>query len=81
MRDLLVAAYRDDGFPATIVRPSATYDKTKMPLAGGWTALRRRSPRSSRGAAGVSPGIVPVPSGQPGRDGPQAALLNCRRPC
>ncbi len=47
--DLLVAAFRDDGFPATIVRPSHTYDKTKMPLVGGWTALRRRAPRSSRG--------------------------------
>ena len=26
--DLLVAAYREDGFPATIVRPSHTYDRT-----------------------------------------------------
>jgi nucleoside-diphosphate-sugar epimerase len=39
--DLLVRAYRDEGFPATIVRPSHTYDKTKVPLSGGWTALER----------------------------------------
>jgi nucleoside-diphosphate-sugar epimerase len=39
--DLLVRAYRDEGFPATIVRPSHTYDKTKVPLSGGWTALAR----------------------------------------
>ena len=39
--DLLVAAYRESGFPATIVRPSHTYDKTLVPLDGGWTALQR----------------------------------------
>ncbi|HEX3492838.1 MAG TPA: NAD-dependent epimerase/dehydratase family protein [Streptosporangiaceae bacterium] len=39
--DLLVAAYRDEGFPATIVRPSHTYDQTLIPLDGGWTALAR----------------------------------------
>jgi nucleoside-diphosphate-sugar epimerase len=39
--DLLVAAYRDEDFPATIVRPSHTYDKTLIPLHGGWTALSR----------------------------------------
>ena len=39
--DLLVAAYRDEGFPATIVRPSHTYDKTCVPFDGGWTALGR----------------------------------------
>ena len=39
--DLLVAAYRDSGFPATIVRPSHTYDKTLIPLDGGWTQLQR----------------------------------------
>ncbi len=39
--DLLVAAYRDSGFPATIVRPSHTYDKTSVPFDGGWTALQR----------------------------------------
>jgi nucleoside-diphosphate-sugar epimerase len=39
--DLLVAAYREHGFPATIVRPSHTYDQTMVPLEGGWTALDR----------------------------------------
>ncbi|MGD0705684.1 MAG: SDR family oxidoreductase [Trebonia sp.] len=39
--DLLVAEYRDSGFPATIVRPSHTYDGTKTVLSGGWTSLAR----------------------------------------
>ena len=39
--DLLVAAYRAEGFPATIVRPSHTYDRTLVPLYGGWTAMAR----------------------------------------
>jgi nucleoside-diphosphate-sugar epimerase len=39
--DLLTRVYRDEGFPATIVRPSHTYDKTLIPLDGGWTALAR----------------------------------------
>jgi nucleoside-diphosphate-sugar epimerase len=39
--DLLVAAYRAEGFPATIVRPSHTYDKTTVPFDGGWTVLGR----------------------------------------
>jgi nucleoside-diphosphate-sugar epimerase len=39
--DMLVAAYREDGFPATIVRPSHTYDKTTVPFDGGWTVLGR----------------------------------------
>ncbi|WP_182111849.1 MULTISPECIES: NAD-dependent epimerase/dehydratase family protein [unclassified Actinotalea] len=39
--DLLVRAYRDDAFPATIVRPSHTYDKTLVPLDGGWTVIER----------------------------------------
>ncbi len=34
--DVLVRAYRESGFPATIVRPSLTYD-TVLPIAvGGW---------------------------------------------
>ena len=32
--DLLVAAYRESGFPATIVRPSHTYDETLLPTMG-----------------------------------------------
>jgi nucleoside-diphosphate-sugar epimerase len=39
--DLLVAAYREQGFPATIVRPSHTYDQTVVPFDGGWTVLGR----------------------------------------
>jgi nucleoside-diphosphate-sugar epimerase len=39
--DLLVAQYRATGFPATIVRPSHTYDATKTVLSGGWTPLAR----------------------------------------
>ena len=39
--DLLVAAYRQLGFPATIVRPSHTYDKTLVPFDGGWTVAGR----------------------------------------
>jgi nucleoside-diphosphate-sugar epimerase len=39
--DVLVAAYRDTGFPVTIVRPSHTYDETLIPLEGGWTTLQR----------------------------------------
>jgi nucleoside-diphosphate-sugar epimerase len=50
--DLLVAAYRNDGFPATIVRPSHTYDRTTVPLLGHWTALDRMR----RGRGVVVPG-------------------------
>jgi nucleoside-diphosphate-sugar epimerase len=39
--DLLVRAYREDGFPATIVRPSHTYDRTLVPFDGGWTVVER----------------------------------------
>lgn len=39
--DLLVQRYRDDGFPVTIVRPSHTYDRTSVPLTGGWTDVER----------------------------------------
>ena len=36
--ELLMAAYRRDGFPVTIVRPSLTYDETNIPVAiGSWT--------------------------------------------
>jgi nucleoside-diphosphate-sugar epimerase len=38
---LLTEAYREEGFPATIVRPSHTYDKTTIPFDGKWTALAR----------------------------------------
>jgi nucleoside-diphosphate-sugar epimerase len=39
--DVLVAAYRDEGFPMTIVRPSHTYDRTMVPFDGGWTVPGR----------------------------------------
>jgi len=39
--DLLVEAYRDRGFPATIVRPSHTYDRTLVPFDAGWTFVER----------------------------------------
>ncbi|MEL5991709.1 SDR family oxidoreductase [Microbacterium phosphatis] len=39
--DLLVAAYRESGFPVTIVRPSHTYGESLIPLDGGWTSLQR----------------------------------------
>ncbi len=37
----LVRAYREQNFPATIVRPSHTYDKTLLPMDGGYTAIDR----------------------------------------
>ncbi len=39
--DVLVAAYRENGFPATIVRPSHTYDRTSVPFPGGWGVVER----------------------------------------
>ncbi|MFJ3403218.1 NAD-dependent epimerase/dehydratase family protein [Promicromonospora sp. NPDC090134] len=39
--DLLVHEYRENGFPATIVRPSHTYDRTVLPTSGGWTDVAR----------------------------------------
>lgn len=39
--ELLVRAYRAEKFPMTIVRPSHTYDATKVPLLGGYTSLAR----------------------------------------
>lgn len=39
--ELLTAAYRDRGFPATVLRPSHTYDKWTIPAFGGWTAIDR----------------------------------------
>ena len=39
--DLLLMAYRDDGFPVTIIRPSSTYDRTRILLTGGWTDIAR----------------------------------------
>jgi nucleoside-diphosphate-sugar epimerase len=38
---LLLDAHEASGFPATIVRPSHTYDKTLLPFDAGYTALYR----------------------------------------
>lgn len=39
--DALLAAYRQMGFPVTIVRPSHTYDQTMLPARGGYTIIDR----------------------------------------
>lgn len=37
----LMRAYREEGFPGTIVRPSHTYDCTRLPLHGQYTVVNR----------------------------------------
>jgi nucleoside-diphosphate-sugar epimerase len=37
----LVRAYREEKFPMTIVRPSHTYDRTLLPMDGGYTIVDR----------------------------------------
>ncbi len=37
----LLEAARAEGFPSTIVRPSHTYDRTKLPVTGGYTSVAR----------------------------------------
>ncbi len=37
----LVRAFREERFPMTIVRPSHTYDRTLLPVRGGWTVIDR----------------------------------------
>ncbi len=39
--DRLVRAYREEKFPMTIVRPSHTYDRTMLPVHGGYTVIAR----------------------------------------
>ncbi len=44
--DFLMKKYREEGYPATIVRPSHTYDKRSIPLAvkgegGSWPVINR----------------------------------------
>lgn len=48
----LVRAHQEEGFPVTIVRPSHTYDRTKLPIRGGYTMIDRMR----RGAPVVVPG-------------------------
>lgn len=37
----LIKAYREEGFPVTIVRPSHTYDRTMIPIHGGYNIIDR----------------------------------------
>lgn len=37
----LIKAWREQDFPITIVRPSHTYNKTKLPIHGGYAAIAR----------------------------------------
>jgi nucleoside-diphosphate-sugar epimerase len=37
----LMQAFRDEGFPVTIVRPSHTYDRTRLPFHGRYTVVDR----------------------------------------
>ncbi|WP_426999056.1 NAD-dependent epimerase/dehydratase family protein [Pseudarthrobacter sp. N5] len=39
--ELLFRAYREEGFPVTVVRPSHTYDRARIALLGGWTDVHR----------------------------------------
>lgn len=39
--ETLIKAYREEGFPITIVRPSHTYDARLIPLHGGYTNFAR----------------------------------------
>src|SRR5690606_10240375 len=39
--NLLREAYKTQGFPYTIIRPSHTYDKTLIPFMGEYTTLQR----------------------------------------
>lgn len=39
--ELLMAAWRDEGVPVTIVRPSHTYDRVSLPTLAGYTDIDR----------------------------------------
>jgi len=56
--ELLVRAYRETAFPATIVRPSHTYDRTQVPYDTGWTMIDRRRSRSPAVPARSSTGTT-----------------------
>ncbi|MPV36341.1 NAD-dependent epimerase/dehydratase family protein [Georgenia subflava] len=49
---VLMREHGEAGFPVTVVRPSHTYDATKVPIFGGWTAVERMR----RGQPVVVPG-------------------------
>lgn len=38
---LLLRAHAERGFPVTVVRPSATFDRTRVPTPGSWTDVER----------------------------------------
>jgi nucleoside-diphosphate-sugar epimerase len=53
----LLRAYREDGFPATIIRPSLTYGDTQVPLAiNSWTKSYTVVDRMRRGKKVIVPG-------------------------
>ncbi|WP_163161489.1 NAD-dependent epimerase/dehydratase family protein [Arthrobacter sp. Alg241-R88] len=43
--ELFYEAYREQDFPLTVVRPSHTYDRTKIAMVGGWTDIHRMRSR------------------------------------
>jgi nucleoside-diphosphate-sugar epimerase len=53
----LMQAYRDEGFPTTIIRPSHTYGPTQIPFAvGSWTHPWTNIDRMKRGQKLIVPG-------------------------
>jgi nucleoside-diphosphate-sugar epimerase len=55
--ELLLGAYRDEGFPVTIVRPSLTYGDTQITLAvNSWTKSYTAVDRMRRGKKVIVPG-------------------------
>jgi len=53
----LMRAYREEGFPVTIVRPSLTYGDTQIPLAiNSWTKSYTAVDRMRRGKQVIVPG-------------------------
>jgi nucleoside-diphosphate-sugar epimerase len=55
--DLLLRAYREDGFPMTIVRPTFTYGETQIPLAmNSWQRPYTAVARMRQGKPVIVPG-------------------------
>lgn len=55
--EMLMKAYRDTGFPVTIVRPSLTYGPTQIPFcSGSWQHPWTMIDRMTRGAKVIVPG-------------------------
>src|SRR5208283_4567548 len=55
--ELLMHAYRDSGFPVTVVRPSLTYGLTQIPAAvGSWNHPWTLVDRMRRGLPVIVPG-------------------------